>query len=468
MGVGPDHRRGSTKDAGAAPGAGRVRGALAAAFAAVAIVFTVGLAASHTFVSGIRSAAREITEDTSPTIADLSSMRSLLRQLEVVANQHVIACATGRCGAPPPRLAELQRDLLLTWDRYRRLPASPGEADLWPAVDAELHRVGEALALALDAASRGDAADRARALASAFDALDAGIARIVELDHTVAVDMAGRIDTLARLSTVATIALDLLTIALTALAAALTIGLVRRYERSLRERAEELELFAGRVAHDVKGPLTATMSALHALRRLAPDRATSIIDRGQHGVRRVQRLVDDLLEFARAGGPGARGASADVAEVVVEVVGGLRDVADANRVELRLEAAEHERVACSPGVLESIVQNLVRNAIAYMGDSPVRVVRVRTARPDERGPVRIEVEDSGPGIPQDLGDRVFEPFVRGAGPVEGTGLGLATVKRFVSAHGGRVGFSATPGAGTLFWLEMPRSRVQAAANPTAP
>jgi signal transduction histidine kinase len=77
--------------------------------------------------------------------------------------------------------------------------------------------------------------------------------------------------------------------------------------------------------------------------------------------------------------------------------------------------------------------------------------------------VRIEVEDSGPGIPETLGDRVFEPFVRGGGEVAGTGtgLGLATVKRFVSAHGGRVGFSATPGAGTLFWLEMPRTAPRA-------
>jgi signal transduction histidine kinase len=113
------------------------------------------------------------------------------------------------------------------------------------------------------------------------------------------------------------------------------------------------------------------------------------------------------------------------------------------------------------------VQNLVRNAIAYMADSPVRVVRVRTARRDGRAPVRIEVEDSGPGIPEGLGERVFEPFVRGDGTVAGYGLGLATVKRFVSAHGGRVGFSATPGAGTLFWLELPRPRSLPTVRPEA-
>jgi len=153
--------------------------------------------------------------------------------------------------------------------------------------------------------------------------------------------------------------------------------------------------------------------------------------------------------------------------VVEDVVDELRDLAYAQRIELLVEGAEHEQVACSPGVLESILQNLVRNAIVYIADSPVRVVRVRTARRDGRVPVRIEVEDSGPGIPEGLGDKVFEPFVRGDGTVAGYGLGLATVKRFVSAHGGRIGFSATPGAGTLFWLELPRPRPLPGVRPEA-
>jgi signal transduction histidine kinase len=68
-------------------------------------------------------------------------------------------------------------------------------------------------------------------------------------------------------------------------------------------------------------------------------------------------------------------------------------------------------------------------------------------------------------VPDSLGDRIFEPFVRGAGPdVAGSGLGLATVKRFVSAHGGRVGYRAAAGHGTLFWLELPRLRPSAGSR----
>jgi signal transduction histidine kinase len=170
----------------------------------------------------------------------------------------------------------------------------------------------------------------------------------------------------------------------------------------------------------------------------------------------VQRLVDDLLEFARAAAMEPRGASADLREVVDELVGELGDVAREHRVELRVEEVGHERVACSAGVLGSIVGNLVRNAITHMGASETRVVRVRSLPVDRRHPVRIEVGDTGPGIPKKLGERVFDPFVRGDDAGAGTGLGLATVKRFVHAHGGDLGFWGEAGGGTTFWLELPR------------
>jgi signal transduction histidine kinase len=106
------------------------------------------------------------------------------------------------------------------------------------------------------------------------------------------------------------------------------------------------------------------------------------------------------------------------------------------------------------------VGNLVRNAITHMGTSETRVVCVRSVPAGDRTPVRIEVDDTGPGIPPTLGERVFDPFVRGEDAGAGTGLGLATVRRFVRAHGGEVGFRGQAGRGTTFWLELPRAQVQ--------
>jgi signal transduction histidine kinase len=96
----------------------------------------------------------------------------------------------------------------------------------------------------------------------------------------------------------------------------------------------------------------------------------------------------------------------------------------------------------------------VRNAIKYMGARPTRKIVVRASPAGHFA--RLEVEDTGPGIPAEIKATLFEPFVRGPHEdVNGTGLGLATVKRLVESHGGRVGVESTLGAGTLFWVELP-------------
>jgi signal transduction histidine kinase len=89
-----------------------------------------------------------------------------------------------------------------------------------------------------------------------------------------------------------------------------------------------------------------------------------------------------------------------------------------------------------------------------MGSGDVRRVTVR-ARREDRG-LRLEVEDTGSGIPPELQASVFEPFVRGQHQsVNGTGLGLATVKRLVESHRGAVGMQSAYGRGSLFWVELP-------------
>jgi signal transduction histidine kinase len=398
-------------------------------------------------------------------------MRATLRQLQVATGEHLRHCQGQACVTSADQLARLQDRLRTTWHRYRLLPTSPGESAQWPRVESDLNRVWDALAVTFEAARAGrhDEVDQRfhEQVTPAFDWLDDGIARVKDSEFAHGTAAAARIESLATFTTWAFAAIAALTALLTVVAASLAIGLVRRYERSLRDHADDLEQFAGRLAHDLKGPLTSTAAALHAAARLASGSTREAIDRGQRGLHRVRRLVDDLLDFARAGATDPRSVVADVSDVVDEVVGDLSEIAAENRVELRVEKLARERVACSRGVLTSVVQNLLKNAITHMGESDVRVVRVRaTPAPDGRR-VRIEVEDSGPGIPESLGEGVFEPFVRGpAAAANGCGLGLATVKRFVSAHGGRVGFRPTNHRGTLFWLEMPRptGRARAAAQ----
>jgi signal transduction histidine kinase len=104
-------------------------------------------------------------------------------------------------------------------------------------------------------------------------------------------------------------------------------------------------------------------------------------------------------------------------------------------------------------VLLSLLGNLLRNGIKYLGRAEVREVSLRVRA--RRGRVIFEVEDTGPGIPAQLGHRIFEPYVRGPNTsAPGIGLGLATVKRLVDSHGGSLGIRTAARGGAIFWFEL--------------
>src|SRR5262249_20625089 len=153
------------------------------------------------------------------------------------------------------------------------------------------------------------------------------------------------------------------------------VRIVVRYAAVLRSRLVHLEQFAGRVAHDIRSPLTSVSLALDVARRdprLDP-KTRAILDRGVGTVQRVGQLVDGLLVFARAGATPEEGGRADVLDVIHGVLEDARVAADQKEIDLELESVRgpppgaRPLVACSPGVLTSLVSNLVGNAIKYMG-----------------------------------------------------------------------------------------------------
>jgi signal transduction histidine kinase len=165
--------------------------------------------------------------------------------------------------------------------------------------------------------------------------------------------------------------------------------------------------------------------------------------------------VDDLLAFAKAGGQVVdRSARTPVLASVRAIFEEAAALAESRAVELRIDPRSVDAaVACPPGVLASLLSNLVRNAIKYIGASPQKRVVVGTARIGRY--VRIDVEDTGPGLPPGSEDKVFDAYVRADRSGQpGLGLGLATVKRFAEAYGGCVGVHSGSG-GCTFWLELP-------------
>ncbi|MEP6864964.1 MAG: ATP-binding protein [Deltaproteobacteria bacterium] len=123
-------------------------------------------------------------------------------------------------------------------------------------------------------------------------------------------------------------------------------------------------------------------------------------------------------------------------------------------------------IACSKGVLTSLVSNLGQNAIKYMGDVQERRIELRVLETD-RG-WRVEVEDTGPGISVEDQQRIFRPHVQLQRGGAGIGLGLATVDRLVRAHAGSLGVSSKPGHGALFWFELPKATARELAGRDRP
>lgn len=251
----------------------------------------------------------------------------------------------------------------------------------------------------------------------------------------------------------------------TFLAVALGLGLyldrvLVRVEREGEARLAELDAFAARVAHDLKGPLSPILIGLSVLRRHLGETASEAVlgslRRSETAVERMTALIDGLLAFARAGSAPS-GATASLDDVVASLATTTQPLVESERARLAFEVAPGLAVRADPGVLASIVQNLVRNALGYLGDSPERSVVVR-AWPDEaKRAVVIEVRDTGPGIPADVQRRIFRPFERGTTSVPGHGLGLATVKRLAEAHGGAVWLESLVGAGSTFRVRLPRA-----------
>ena len=450
------------------------------AFGVVAAAFILSTAVAEWSDLGIRRAAEQIAGNTAPSIEHLSVLRADLRRITLLADGDLDAALEGR---PPfereridATLTAIERD----WNGYRALPTLPGEADLVPAAEQAQAELATAIAR-LEQIERDPDRAQVRAvlekeLQPAASRLDGAVLRLIDFNAARGGELARTIGKLGRQSVVNAIVLDALCLLLTFVAGSLAWRLVRRTTGLLEQRADELEAFAGRVAHDVIGPLSAASLALDLLARgtAAPERAARAIESGRAGIMRARLIADGLLAFARAGARPQPGVEADVAEVIA---GAIKEIAPGHgerererEIPIVSEIDAPGTVACNPGVLASLVSNLLRNAVKYAGDvpSPRIVVRARRIADRHAGRVRIEVEDNGPGLPPGLGEQVFEPYVRGPNSRQpGIGLGLATVKRITDAHAGRVGVHSVPGHGCTFTVELPAARTDLAGRGNA-
>jgi signal transduction histidine kinase len=228
-----------------------------------------------------------------------------------------------------------------------------------------------------------------------------------------------------------------------------------------RRRLETIRRdFVANVSHELKTPLTVIGGFAETLRDrdLSEDDRQRFIETIEANTRRMQRIVDDLLDLSRyeSGSWVPNIVSNDLAGVVTDVFTSVHRAADAKGLSLSFQAPAGARhVDADPTALRQVIANLVENAVRHTQRGGIIV----TAESPASGGTTVSVSDTGTGIPIEHLGRIFERFYRvdsGRGRGEGgTGLGLAIVRHLVEAHGGAVRAESVVGQGTTITVHFP-------------
>lgn len=238
-----------------------------------------------------------------------------------------------------------------------------------------------------------------------------------------------------------------------------TVSLKEAQDRLIRsERLASVGRLAAGLAHEVGNPIAALLGLEDLLLEggLDPSEQQDFLQRMRKETERINRILRDLLQFARAGEQHepAGAAQGDVAEAVRDTAALIAPQKEMRDVELDVAIPPGlPSVTLSAEQLMQVVLNLVLNAVdALDGGGRVRV----TAEPYSAG-VRLVVEDNGPGVAVVVRERLFEPFVTTKEVGKGTGLGLAVCRGLVEAVGGSIALDTTFQDGARFIVELPKS-----------
>jgi signal transduction histidine kinase len=443
----------------------RILVVIVCAFAATALAFLAASVASYTVASDIDRATSDLLTNALPSVRQLARARTAVRQLRQSARDTAQA-------RPPRDVGELDRhwkelDGALTAETA--MPWYAGERALYegqvrPALEDVGRAVGDFERFAGAPPSDAGLRRAEERLEGATDGADAAVESLSELNHEEAFSAASWIvrtrENVARM----TLYLDIGSTLIALIAAILAIEFARHFEKVMRrnveletERAQELDLVAQRVAHDLMSPLAAVSLSLSSVQRKHTDVETQhAVQRAQRVLERSRRMVQGIYAFARSTARPTGEAVAPLRAAVLDAASALQAVEGEGCPTVEVQDFEEVEVRMDRGMLDVVLSNLLSNASKFTSNAPVRRITVR-ARAGAKS-VYVEVEDTGPGVPEGFAQAIFEPYKRAPGATQpGLGLGLATVKRLVQGHGGVVGVHNAPSGGAVFWFELPRA-----------
>jgi signal transduction histidine kinase len=211
---------------------------------------------------------------------------------------------------------------------------------------------------------------------------------------------------------------------------------------------------AAELSHDLRVPLSSITASVELLEEELVDRTNPVVEalltRTARAAARMGRMLDQSMEYGASGEEPAF-TKVDLAQLAEQLV--LSSATLLEAAGARVEQADLPVVHADPDDMYSVLQNLLTNSVKFARpDVPPEVHISARHLPDCW---RISFRDNGVGIPEERRVDVFSLFSRAANDVEGHGIGLATVSRIITAHGGQVGADGVVGGGAEIWFELP-------------
>ncbi|MBI3395090.1 MAG: SpoIIE family protein phosphatase [Spirochaetia bacterium] len=244
---------------------------------------------------------------------------------------------------------------------------------------------------------------------------------------------------------------------------------------ALAEADRQKTAFFQNVSHEIRTPLTLIAGPLETAQRRAEPLDTATLEMILMNTRRLQKLVNQLLDFQQvsAGKMTASGTTVDILKFLWDTSQAFIPYAEKHGIELLGDLPMTlPLVKFDVDHLEKCLYNYLSNALKFTPTEGRITIYARAFADDAKPHVRLEIRDTGPGIPADKVSRLFQRFGYSEGSLTkehaGTGIGLSLVRQLVELNGGRVGVESKEGQGSTFWFTAPLSLDPAAVPDPAP